>query len=193
MPDCEYLRTFRNLSYQNTHRSKSVVIISSLRLVTVIQVEDDVDVTCRSSACSSPLLSDMIPLGALVPIGIWDAVETNVGVILVCLPSMLPLLRLFLGQKLNKPSNRNISGGSSKIANRREFWRRYQKSRSDDANSFVRIDKIFAVADTGYMPPPTVQIRANPNNLELSRMKRPQQGIVVNSDIDWNSEHLGEP
>ncbi len=84
-------------------KSFSVTIISSLRMVTVIESQGQMNFTCEIfivNRDSRPLTKGY--LGSLVPLGIWNVVETNVGVVLACLPSMRPLLRILLGQKLER-------------------------------------------------------------------------------------------
>ena len=51
-------------------------------------------------------------LGSLVPLAIWNVIETNVGVFLACLPSMRPLLRILLGQKLESVHSKPVRLGS---------------------------------------------------------------------------------
>lgn len=64
-----------------------VTIISALRMVTVIETQGQMDFTW-----------------SLVPLGIWNVVETNVGVLLACLPSMRPLLNILMGKKVERRS-----------------------------------------------------------------------------------------
>ena len=72
-------------------------------MVTVIESQGQMNFTCETfilNRHSRPLTKSY--LGSLVPLGIWNVVETNVGVVLACLPSMRPLLRILLGQKLER-------------------------------------------------------------------------------------------
>lgn len=61
------------------------------------------DFTCENftlSRDSTPLTRTYA--GSLIPLAVWNVVETNVGVVLACLPSMRPLLRILMGQKLER-------------------------------------------------------------------------------------------
>lgn len=83
--------------------SYSVTVISALRMVTVIETQGRMDFTCENFI----LNRDSTPLtrtypGSLIPLAIWNEVETNVGIVLACLPSMRPLLRILRGQKLER-------------------------------------------------------------------------------------------
>lgn len=51
---------------------------------------------------------------SLIPLAIWNVVETNVGVLLACLPSMRPLLKVLLGQKLDTRLSKKSTKESSR-------------------------------------------------------------------------------
>ena len=75
----------------------SITIVSILRMVALIQSSGEKDFACKSSAqysCSNSPLQ-----GALIPVNLWTELEVNLAVVLVNLPSMLPLLRLAMGKK----------------------------------------------------------------------------------------------
>ncbi|MCJ1352543.1 MAG: hypothetical protein MMC33_002527 [Icmadophila ericetorum] len=145
-----------------------VVIISSLRLVTVIEVQNDLDFTCRFTPLQPP--SFLIKkLGSLIPLAVFNMVETSVGTILACLPSMTPLLRLALGQRLATSTSRK---GPS----------------TSNSSHFARLNDLHANPATMYgADVEIVKTGANSDHVELLDAIDFQKGIQVKSKIQWES------
>ena len=119
---------------------------------------------------------------ALIPLGIWNAVETNVGIICACLPSMGPLLRLALGQRINKLSN-----GSARPSRpiQAKYWPGIRKPFHENT-SFARLrdPDVSAVAGS-YGQSVSVQATAKSEELELQGKTNTKDGIFVKQTTQW--------
>lgn len=71
-------------------------------MIILIQVQGEPDLTCTVSPSAIAIYEPTNSrLGNLTPLAIWNDVEVNVGILLACFPSMGPLLRILLGQKID--------------------------------------------------------------------------------------------
>jgi hypothetical protein len=144
--------------------------------------QGDPDVTCKRllspSRNPSPLTS--LPV-ALVPIGVWSVVETNIGVLLTCLPSMLPILRLLLG-KTAKASNAAQSPPPSNGSRARKLRPSTWRTNMSD-QSFSRLKESQTEAE-GYGQMVAAYRTTSDEEGKASAVTQPQ-GIHVKQDIEW--------
>ncbi|MCJ1372623.1 hypothetical protein MMC20_003848 [Loxospora ochrophaea] len=98
-----------------------VVVVSSLRLVRVLQIQESLDYTWSFSSIAE-----------------WSAVETGVGTICACLPSLRPLLTLVVNGTLKTTSALGITN-PSRLDNSGKQWPRSVNT-SDDATGFARLN-----------------------------------------------------
>jgi hypothetical protein len=149
----------------------SITVVSVVRMAVVASANNNPDVTW-----------------ALVPLGVWTAVETNVGILLACLPSLLPILRFVLGQKLRteavQSSDRTLATGT-----KRRWPSAWNPTKNDTAFSRLTDSQVGRVP--GSKAESSVQIykTTSEDHTELQETESPQ-GIHVKRDIEWTQDDL---
>ncbi len=124
----------------------------------------------------------MLCQGALIPLGIWNAVETNVGVVCACLPSMRPLLRLALGQRINK-TPAEIAKSSRSV--RGKYWPSTKKPLHDHT-SFTRLRESDGPQGAGsYGQSMPVYAGTESEEIELQERQNTNDGIFVKRTTEW--------
>lgn len=118
--------------------------------------------------------------GILLPAGVWNVVECNVAVILACLPSMGPLLRLILGERstaLRVPQYSSKRGWSSRYK-----WSQSTTTSGGKRSSFARMKHL-------QIPVNSIETNVNSDSTHLPAVEYPQPVLAINvsSEIYWES------
>ena len=169
-----------------------ITIVSSLRLVSVVAAHGNKDITRKPQSPKNLTRHRSCNIVALLPLGVWNVVETNIGIVLACLPSMRPLLRIALGQKLN--STHHDTTVKSFVAGP---WPRGQvKSMvNDDTGSFKRLNESSASSDRAtpqFGQRTLVSTGGRSKALELRQISAPVDAIHVERDIEWGNSRKKE-
>jgi len=161
----------------------SVIVVSALRMYVLTKSQGDPDVTCKPPPLplAAPIPTNIPCSVALVAIGVWSVVETNIGVLLTCLPSMLPILRLLLGKPV-KASNAADSAPPSNDSKVRKLWPSTWKTNTSD-QSFSRLNESHNEAE-GYGQMVAVYRTKSDEEGKASAVTEPR-GIHVKQDIEW--------
>lgn len=75
-----------------------------LRVVLVLRIDHN-DQTCTSQPCLLPVIDNNAVIGTLAPAVLWGCLEVSVGVVSACIPSLMPLLMVFIGRRVRVQSN----------------------------------------------------------------------------------------
>lgn len=167
----------------------SMVVLSALRLVTIIQADGSLDVTCKHALVtlgSSKQHTNRNLLGSLIPLGIFTVIEMNIGILCACLPSMTPLLRIMLDKSVeasNLPSK-----PQSKMATTHRRWLSMPSHQSlDSNNNSATWLKDSSPPDPGVGPHTKTIIHGGlPDQIEMHDVRQPIAGIRVDHDITWS-------
>ncbi|CCD55779.1 hypothetical protein BofuT4_P153410.1 [Botrytis cinerea T4] len=153
-----------------------IVIISCLRLITVTQSNSNPDVTW-----------------ALLPLGIFNVLEMNIGILCACLPSMAPLLRILMGKAAmtSNPTPPAPSGHSISTSGRKP-WSSSKRSNThglsvlESQNESVTWLNDAPTTHTGVVMRPKTSIHGpEPSQIELHQMKDDGK-IRVDRNITWS-------
>lgn len=128
--------------------------------------------------------ANMLPPGALIPLGIWNSIEVNVGVICACLPIMRPLLRVLLRQNIK---NLISKSDKSKPPTSRSYWpSRRTSSFPDNAASFICLDDVPSNDGAKHGPKTTI-CGPGSEDIQLQELERSyaKTGIRVEHNITW--------
>ena len=135
--------------------------------------------------------------GNLLPLGIWNVVETNVGILCACLPSMQPLLKLLVGGTFKYISFRPKLSGTGKSNNSRslKFWGPIdgsgKKSQGTENEGFTRLDD---ERSAGSFPSREHEVSVctggQYGEMELQEMRKYGGGINVRQDIEWTTSNV---
>ena len=115
-------------------------------------------------------------------------VETNIGILLACLPSMLPILRLMLGQKTRPSADEGRDSDLSASANSRKVWPSNWRSRKNSL-SFSRLNDCKDTELNSVSCGPSVSVYRTTSDLkdDFPDVAIPQ-GIHVKRDIEWSQD-----
>jgi len=145
-----------------------IIIISCLHLVTVKATENTIDVTW-----------------VLVPIGLWNAIECNIGVVLACLSSMRPLLRVMMRQKPKSTAATGSSGSGSTLKDRHQ-WSNIKRTDHLEVSSFSRLqddDSRDGAVDTEWKTTGGSHIQPSVYDIELGQISKIQTTIEVDRQV----------
>jgi len=162
-----------------------ILIITALHVVTIIQVLHTLDVTYF-----------------IVPLGLWGVIECNVGILLACLPSMLPLLRLAMNQRYRSSSARSkatpYATPTTRSTKKKPYWLRSNEEQDTElgvtAEGFERLEDVrFGGMNEGNrifrgdISEDRIKTVIG-EGMELEVMDK--RAIVVRSDVDWEFRAL---
>ena len=150
-------------------------------MVVLARANGNPDITCKITLSLIDVLLTMF-IGALADLGVWTVVETNIGILLACLPSMLPSLRLLLGRKTRSMGDEGRDSDLSGSGN--SNW----KSRKNSLN-FSRLNDAKGTEMHNVPSGPSVSVyRTTSESKDEFPDVAPLYGIHVKRDIEW-SQH----
>jgi len=143
-----------------------IILVSSLHLVTIVAVGHNLDITY-----------------ILVPLGLWNGIECNIGAVLASLPSMVPLLRLAVGQRLRSVKNSHtVHSGST--SGRMPQWLRSKQDR--DSTTFSRLHELESTNEALTYPSAVVTKVTGATELDKMELDPARgMGITVRTDVQW--------